>query len=169
MTFLSFVPPSRRRTGRFTIIALIAIFNLAFPRHVFAQNGAIELKTPSTAVCLPVGEEIAVQPNRLPEIQSRPAKRTIQVVVTAYSSTVDQTDGDPFTTASGSKVHDGTVAFNALPFGTKVRFPDRFGEKIFVVEDRLSSRAGPFHADIWMPTRSDALQWGKRTLTMEIL
>jgi 3D (Asp-Asp-Asp) domain-containing protein len=107
--------------------------------------------------------------NRLPEIKLRPAKRTIRVTVTAYSSTVDQTDGDPFTTASGSRVHDGTLAINSLPFGTQVRFPDKFGDKIFVVEDRLNVRSGPHHADIWMPTRGDAIQWGRRTVTMEIL
>lgn len=108
---------------------------------------------------------------RLPENPDKPrpeAKRIMQITVTAYSSTVDQTDGDPFTTASGTQVRDGIIAANFLPIGSKVRFPNHFGDKIFVVEDRMSARY--WHtADIWMPTREAAIQWGVRYITVEIL
>lgn len=90
------------------------------------------------------------------------------VTVTAYSSTVDQTDGNPFITASGSHVHWGTVAANFLPFGTKVRFPDYFGDKVFTIEDRTAARFSN-RADIWFPSRGEALQFGKRTLRLEVL
>jgi len=60
------------------------------------------------------------------------------VVVTAYSSTYDQTDSTPFITASGSYVSDGTVACNFLRFGDRVRFPEVYGDKIFIVEDRMA-------------------------------
>lgn len=96
-------------------------------------------------------------------------KKVVRLTVTAYSSTVDQCDGDPFTAASGAKVHDGMLAHNGLPFGTKVRFPDVFGDKIFTVEDRLNARKGWYIADIWMPTRDAAKQWGAPVLKMEIL
>ena len=59
--------------------------------------------------------------------------RTIDVVVTAYSSTVWQTDDTPFITASGTTVRDGIVAANFLPMGTKVRFPHLYREKIFLL------------------------------------
>lgn len=95
--------------------------------------------------------------------------KTIRLTVTAYSSTVDQTDGDPLTTASGEHVADGVIAYNFLPFGTKVRFPELFGNKIFIVEDRLRAGHGHYIADMWMPTRHDAQQWGARILKMEIL
>lgn len=95
--------------------------------------------------------------------------QTIRLTVTAYSSTVDQTDGDPFTTASGAKVADGIIAHNYLPFGTKVRFPDVYGNKIFVVQDRLNARYGYYIADMWMPSRSEAIQWGAHIIRMEIL
>lgn len=94
--------------------------------------------------------------------------RVLTVTATAYSSTVDQTDSNPFITASGSHVHWGTVALNGYPFGTKVRFPDMFGDQVFTVEDRTAKKYTG-RADIWFPSREAALQFGRRTLRMEIL
>lgn len=123
------------------------------------------------AICLDVPADFKVDApvNRLPEVEDQPVRRVIRLTVTAYSSTVDQTDGDPFTTASGSRVRDGIIAYNYLPFGTRVRFPDIFGDKVFVVQDRLNARAGQYLADIWMPSREQAKQWGHKVLRMEIL
>lgn len=82
-----------------------------------------------------------------------------EVWVTAYSSTPDQTDSTPFTTASGNKVRNGIVACNFLRFGTKVQIPELFGEEIFVVDDRMHRRKTNF-VDVWMPTREEALKFG---------
>ena len=79
-------------------------------------------------------------------------KRVIYVMVTAYSSTPDQTDDTPFHTANGTYVRDGIIAANFLKFGTKVRFPDYFGNRVFEVQDRMNARYTN-RADIWMPTR----------------
>jgi len=84
---------------------------------------------------------------------------TISVIVTAYSSTIDQTDLDPFVTAAGTIVRDGVVATNILPFGTKIKIPELYGDKVFVVEDRMHWRKG-YHIDIWFPSRDEALQFG---------
>lgn len=87
--------------------------------------------------------------------------REYQVVATAYSSTVDQTDSSPFITASGTHVHDGTLATNFLKFGTKVTIPDIYGEKTFTVEDRMRDN---HKVDVWFPSREQALKFGvKRT------
>lgn len=94
--------------------------------------------------------------------------KTYSVTSTAYSSTVDQTDGNPFITASGTHVHWGTIACNFLPFGTKVMFPDYFGNKVFTVEDRTAKRFSN-RADIWFPSRGEAIQFGKRTLRMVVV
>ncbi|MEX2008069.1 MAG: hypothetical protein WD850_01085 [Candidatus Spechtbacterales bacterium] len=94
--------------------------------------------------------------------------RSMRVPMTAYSSTVDQTDSTPFITASGTHVHWGTVAANFLPFGTKVRIPEMYGEQIFVVEDRMNKRY-TYKMDIWMPSRQQALQFGRRTLLIEVV
>jgi 3D (Asp-Asp-Asp) domain-containing protein len=106
---------------------------------------------------------------QLPLAGEREAKKSFYLTVTAYSSTVDQCDGDPFTTASGETVHDGIIAYNHLPFGTKVRFPEIFPGKVFEVQDRLRAGAGIYHADIWMGSREEAIQWGARVIKIEVL
>jgi len=88
------------------------------------------------------------------------------VLVTAYSSTVDQCDSTPFITANGTHVHDGTIAANFLKFGTKVRFPSLYGDKVFIVEDRMKSN---YKVDIWFPTRQEAINFGAKRVEMEIL
>ncbi|NOQ67968.1 hypothetical protein GQ568_00840 [Patescibacteria group bacterium] len=88
------------------------------------------------------------------------------VLVTAYSSTVDQCDSTPFITANGTHVHDGTIAANFLKFGTKVKFPSLYGDKIFIVEDRMKSN---YKVDIWFPTRQEAINFGAKRVEMEIL
>jgi 3D (Asp-Asp-Asp) domain-containing protein len=91
-----------------------------------------------------------------------------QVYITAYSSTPDQTDSTPFITASNKHVRDGIVAANFLPFGAKIKIPSVFGDKIFVVEDRMNARYAR-RVDIWFPTRQEALNFGIKTLDIEIL
>ncbi len=115
-------------------------------------------------------EEItAVNNQKTNDNQEYKVVKTVNVSMTAYSSTVDQCDDDPFTTAHGTKVRDGIVAANFLPFHTKVRIPELFGDKIFEVEDRMNSRYTN-RVDIWMTTRQEALSFGvRRSVTIEVL
>jgi len=93
-------------------------------------------------------------------------KRKMRVLATAYSSTVDQCDSTPFITANGTRVHNGTLAANFLKFGTKVRFPSLYGDKIFTVEDRMRSNT---KVDLWFPTRQEAKNFGVKIVEMEVL
>ena len=43
-----------------------------------------------------------------------------------------------------------------------------FGDKVFVVEDRMNKRYW-HRVDVWMPTRQEAINFGIRTLRIEIL
>lgn len=81
------------------------------------------------------------------------------VTLTAYSSAPEETDDTPFITASNTRTRDGIVATNFLPFGTKIKIPEYFGDKVFTVEDRMHRRKEGF-VDIWMPTKSAALKFG---------
>jgi 3D (Asp-Asp-Asp) domain-containing protein len=81
------------------------------------------------------------------------------VWVTAYSSTPEETDSTPFVTASNTEVREGTLAANFLPFGTRVQIPELFGDRVFVVEDRMHQRKTNF-VDVWMPTKEAALELG---------
>ena len=93
---------------------------------------------------------------------------THEVWVTAYSSTKEETDDTPFITAAGTKVRDGIVALNFLPFGTKVKIPTVFGDKILVVEDRMHPRKAGF-VDVWMPTKTAAMRFGISRTTLIVL
>ncbi|MDO8530072.1 MAG: hypothetical protein Q7S10_01535 [bacterium] len=96
---------------------------------------------------------------------------TKKISLTAYSSRVEETDDTPFIAASGKHVFDGMIAINGLKFGTKVKIPQLYGDKIFVVEDRMNTKYGNLNrGDIWMAKTQDAIQFGlKRNVTLEIL
>lgn len=96
--------------------------------------------------------------------------KTVKMIVTAYSSTEDQTDSTPFITASGKPVGQDIIAINGLAFETKVRIPELYGDKIFIVGDRMHPRKGKYHADIWFPEREQAKAFGaKYNVKIEVL
>ncbi len=104
-----------------------------------------------------------------PEEETRSVARRIKVILTAYSSTVWQTDSTPFITANGTYVHDGVVANNGFPFGTEIRIPELYGDKVFSVEDRMHWRKGNYHFDIWFPTYEQAKNFGVKYAYVEVL
>lgn len=109
---------------------------------------------------------LAISP--LPQVETEVVGR-INVLTTAYSSTIWETDDTPFLTASGNYVKDGIVANNLLPFGTKIRIPEVYGDKIFVVEDRMHWSKSPYYVDIWFPSNQEAKNYGAKTTYIEIL
>jgi 3D (Asp-Asp-Asp) domain-containing protein len=88
--------------------------------------------------------------------------------VTAYTSSPEETDDTPFITANGTVTHDGIVATNLLPFGTKVMIPALFGSKVFTVEDRMAPRKKNT-MDIWMPSKGRALFFGVNYANVVVL
>ena len=115
---------------------------------------------------------VAIEGNSLVAV-SNPAEpirtKKVKVIVTGYSSTTWQTDESPFITASGKYVEDGIIANNMLPFGTRVRLPELYGDKIFVVEDRMNSRKGYYHVDVWFEDYYQAKEFGAKTTYIEVL
>ena len=106
----------------------------------------------------------------------REPRKKITVIVTAYSSSPDETDSTPCITANGHDLckhyetfGDGnTIATNFLPFGTTVRLPDAFGDKEFIVRDRMNARFVSNHIDVWMPTKEAARKFGVKRIEMEV-
>lgn len=155
------------------VALLFSLINILYPQAVVSENeliisksspeinsgleykGLLETKNAENIKYLPIA------------LEKRP-KKTFQLTVTAYSSTPDQTSGNPFITASGERVRDGIIAYNHLPLGTKVRFPEVFPEKNFVIKDRLPEGASTYLADMWVPTREEAKQWGAKILKIEV-
>lgn len=102
-----------------------------------------------------------------PDSPLRQPRRLQKVVVTFYSSTIDQTDDTPFITANGTRVRYGIAAANFLPFGTRIKLPDIFGGEVFVVHDRMNQRFGN-RVDIWLETRQEAIERGVYYTTIEV-
>ena len=143
---------------------------------VTTATGALNIQatTPppeETVVEIPAETEEAPEPIKAPEkTPSKPVqiKNKLKLHITAYSSSEDETDDTPFITASGKTVVDGIIATNLFAFGTKARIPSLFGNKIFVIEDRMHHRFKN-RIDIWMTSKEEALKFGKRLAEVEIL
>lgn len=155
-------------------LALVSLLNsFIFPQYAAADNYLAELDileqseiqlSPADGLVTLNGQAL-VQPAN-PETSKVIARHW--VLVTAYSSTPDQTDSTPFITALGTDVRDGIVACNFLRFGSKVRFPQVYGDKVFVVEDRMALK-NSHKIDIWFETREQAKQFGVKYLKTEVL
>ena len=118
-------------------------------------------------------EKTAVEVVETAEPSPKTPDRVVTADLSAYTSTPGQTDDSPFIAATGKRVHDGMIAVNGLPFGTIIKIPEIFGDKEFVVEDRMNKRYKCYNEkcsmDIWMDTtRAEALKFGRRRVTAEI-
>jgi len=112
-----------------------------------------------------------------PVAGDREPTKTITVVSTAFNSLEGQTDDSPCIPAMSSfnlcdfyeeHGYGNSVAANFLPLGTQVQFPDLYGDKIFVVRDRMNKRYGQGRVDIWLPTYAEAKTFGVKRLKMNI-
>lgn len=110
-------------------------------------------------------------PEEEPEPQYR-VKKTSFHIFTAYNSEVAQTDDSPCITANGFNLCEhgieDTVAANFLPMGTKIKIPELFGDRIFVVRDRMNKRYSD-RVDVWMLNKADAIKFGVKKAKIEIL
>lgn len=90
----------------------------------------------------------------------------IKAQVSAFTSAVDETDGSPTETASGSQTKSTTLACpDKLAFGTKVEIEG----KVYTCEDRMNARYRKSeHYDIWMQSKELAREWGRRDLTIKV-
>lgn len=111
---------------------------------------------------------LPAEANHVSEKAPGPDQIVFDVWVTAYSSTVDQTDSTPFITASGQRVRDGLIAANFLPFGSKVKIPEFFGDKVFTVQDRMHKRKTN-NVDVWMPTKEHAINFGRHKAEIVVI
>jgi len=81
-----------------------------------------------------------------------------KVVITAYSSSPEETAGDPFITASGERVREGIVACpREYKFGTIIEIEG----KSYICQDRLAKKYDD-RIDIWMTDKNSAKTYGKQ-------
>lgn len=135
----------QKRTSIFVVTALV-LASFA-PTKVIAADQ------------IPFGS-LSVAPDATP-------KRVMWVEVSGYTSRPQETDTTPFVTASGTRVRDGVIAANHLRFGTRVRIPELYGDKVFIVEDRMNPRYGR-NVDIWMEDLASAKAIGRRQVEIHV-
>jgi 3D (Asp-Asp-Asp) domain-containing protein len=164
-----------RKRGRQTL--LIAIFIASIFTFLLPQA---EILAAPASVLPNEGREINLQPaaqateiiNYQLPINEIKVVRTKRVTITAYNAVPEQTDSTPCITADGTDICKNknikVVAANWLPFGTKVRIPEYFGDTVFEVRDRMNPRYSE-RLDVLMESIPEAKQFGRRHLTVEIL
>ena len=147
------------------IFLSFVLIGLAFPTADSAEIKTISYKIDQSPVLIQGNSVLSLSKHfySLP----KPTVNKILVIITGYSSTPQETDNTPYITASGTRVHDGIVAANFLRFGTKIKIPALFGDKVFVVEDRMNPR-NQYHVDVWFPSRQAALDFGAHLAYIEI-
>lgn len=98
--------------------------------------------------------------------------KTSSRTITAYNSEAAQTDNSPCITANGFNLckhgQEDSIAANWLPFGTQVMIPELFGDRVFVVRDRMNSRFSD-RVDVWMLDHGQALKFGVKVATVQVL
>ena len=160
MKYYKLKPCSRCIKNHLNLLAgVILLFNFLNPHLAVAAEPVFYSDTETTLRADP-GSRL---------VRPAPRPRIIRGIITAYTSTADQTDGSPFITASGKTVNENTIAANGLPFGTVIKIPSLFGDKRFIVTDRMNSRYGFGRFDIWLKeSRAEALKFGVKRVPVEI-
>lgn len=150
-----------------TILSASLALGSPFTVPLASIQGDPDQEPPDMATQLALIDGTSLLSREVP-VQKEPVVSRITVTTTAYSSTSDQTDDTPFITASGTQVREGVVAANFLPIGTAIRIPELYGNRVFTVEDRMHPRKG-YQVDIWFPSKAEALRFGTKIITIEIL
>lgn len=133
---------------------------------------AQEVSTPEvneTPLIGPLNSVLPTSEEATPEVR---VVSTSMRTITAYNSVPEQTDSTPCITANGFDVcehwTEDTIAANFLKFGTKVRIPELFGDRIFIVRDRMNTRFSD-RIDVWMKEIPEARKFGKKTAYIEVV
>jgi 3D (Asp-Asp-Asp) domain-containing protein len=153
-------------------VLLVLVFELSFPHFAVAAEpqttGSIMLPSLVIRAADSGNSKVAL----IAPVQRYQVVKTYNIPITAYSSTVDQCDSTPCLTANDFNLcehnQEDVIAANFLPFGTKVRIPEYFGDQVFTVVDRMNARYY-YRADIWMKTREAAQKFGIVYTTIEVL
>lgn len=106
-----------------------------------------------------IAERVPIIDDQSNFVNPIPTKRFLIITVTGYSSSPDETDENPWITAYNTITRDGIAASNILPFGTKIKIPQLFKDKIFIIEDKMNPRYGE-NLDIWFPSKEEAINFG---------
>lgn len=164
------------KTAKILVFLMVCIFAfdfLLFPLPLLAADISYSDNTENIEfVRDDIQKAKPVFENSLPQNNDREVEFKRKYVITAYNSEVAQCDSTPCITANGFNVceHDieDTVATNMFKFGTKIRIPELFGDRVFIVRDRMNSRY-THRIDVWMKKISHAKMLGLQYAEVEVL
>ena len=135
------------------VIALGIFYSLSFPQYSLAHTFP--------------------KISHLPKILDKSPVETTELYITAYNSLIWQTNYQPCITASGLNVCERDIEdiiatnYSYLSFGSKIKIPELFGDREFIVEDRMNQRYTRT-LDIWMKSYTDAKEFGRKKFVVEI-
>ncbi|MCX6794988.1 MAG: hypothetical protein NTY31_03345 [Candidatus Falkowbacteria bacterium] len=136
-----------------------------------AKLATLVATSTAPAVASPISTEASSTPITASSTEMK-VIRTSTHTITAYNSEAGQTDDSPCITANGYDVcangEEDTIAANFLKFDTKVKIPELFGDRIFVVRDRMNKKH-PNRVDVWMVEKSDAIQFGVKVAKIQVI
>lgn len=133
-------------------------------RQVF-ENGKLKSSTfvSSKISKKPISEEQAVGEGELPG----GALEVYTMDSTAYSPTVEECDGDPWTTATGMKSGYGVVAVDPhfIPYFTKL-YIEGYG---YAIAGDCGSAIQTQRLDVFFYRKEEAFRWGRRKVRVYVL
>lgn len=160
------------------VFQFLLFFTPALAAEAVAANNEMQISLGSISKTEAMEVNAQKIADEIPQATSTPVIikdkviRTSTHVMTAYNSEVGQTDDSPCITANGFNVckHgiEDTIAANFLKMGTKVKIPDLYGDRIFVVRDRMNKKH-PDRVDIWMKDRASAIKFGVKTARIQVI
>jgi 3D (Asp-Asp-Asp) domain-containing protein len=168
----------------FLVIQFI-MFSAPHAAPALVGEGLSLIYRPSVAL---LDTPIAVKPV-VREVAGPSANPSFTLRATAYNSMVEQTNDQPFITATGARTRWGIIAVSRdmlgvnLPYGSLVRLTDLgtfahgrgagayqalLDNHIFIVEDTMHPRKTQ-QIDVWFAEYSQAVAWGVRRLRVDVV
>lgn len=105
--------------------------------------------------------------NREMSYSVEPPHEFLIAEISAYTSSVDETDESPHENASGGRPSHGSVACpSRFDFGTEIMI----NGETYTCDDRMNPRytEGDYF-DIWMETKAEAIHFGRVQMSVQVL
>lgn len=151
----------------FCLVKILLIIGLILKPHHIAKGEKVYHNTTISNISENVCEQSQDDSHNSgegPRLHREPSYREVVCNISAYTAHSDETGRGDGITASGRKAQAGrTIAMDDVPFGTRVEIDGH----IYIVEDRFGG-GYTNRIDIYMNTKAEAFQWGRRHLKVKI-
>jgi len=163
-SFLAFSPPT-------TSASLVSSKTIKTAPAIVASKMVASAKTKTSPAVVPIKKTVVTKAKVTKGKVSRsnvvsrssPPVKIVSFEISSYSPTVEECDGDPFTTASGKRVYVGGIAADLrfYPLGTIMLIPGyNNGNPCVVIDSGGAIRKNKL--DVFMWKTADSIKWGRR-------